>query len=72
MRCANVGSNADKTNFLALPDTFYSWLGGVLPEYRRQGVATQLMQHQHDWFENAVARMVCTFREGSSEALQAA
>ena len=28
---------------------FYSWLGGVLPEYRRQGIARQLLDYQHDW-----------------------
>lgn len=42
------------------PDTFYSWLGGVLPEYRRQGVATQLMQHQHDWVRQQGYRFVQT------------
>lgn len=29
--------------------TFYSWLGGVIPEYRGLGVAMDLMQAQHDW-----------------------
>ncbi|MEQ1879005.1 MAG: GNAT family N-acetyltransferase [Bdellovibrionia bacterium] len=28
---------------------FYSWLGGVLPEYRGLGIATSLMSAQHDW-----------------------
>lgn len=28
---------------------FYSWLGGVYPEYRRQGVASELMRLQHRW-----------------------
>lgn len=26
---------------------FYSWLGGVLPEFRRRGVARALMKEQH-------------------------
>jgi len=26
---------------------YYSWLGGVAPEYRRQGLARQLMELQH-------------------------
>lgn len=30
-------------------NTFYSWLGGVLPSYRRLGVASALIQAQHDW-----------------------
>ncbi|WP_435989674.1 GNAT family N-acetyltransferase [Rossellomorea sp. LjRoot5] len=29
------------------PDTFYSWLGGVDPEYRKQGIAAELMKRQH-------------------------
>ena len=30
-------------------DSFYSWMGGVLPEYRKQGVAEQLADHQEKW-----------------------
>lgn len=30
-------------------DSFYSWLGGVLPDFRRLGVARQLMRFQEDW-----------------------
>ncbi|WGG44755.1 GNAT family N-acetyltransferase [Rossellomorea sp. DA94] len=29
------------------PDTFYSWLGGVDPIYRKQGIAAELMKRQH-------------------------
>ena len=28
---------------------FYSWLGGVYPEYRGQGIASELMVRQHAW-----------------------
>lgn len=31
------------------PDVFFSWFYGVLPEYRRQGIASQLMDAVHDW-----------------------
>ncbi len=27
-------------------DTFYSWVGGILPEFRRKGIASQLAKHQ--------------------------
>ncbi|MFD2567136.1 GNAT family N-acetyltransferase [Pseudotenacibaculum haliotis] len=27
--------------------TLYSWVGGVLPEYRKQGIAQKLMELQH-------------------------
>ena len=30
-------------------DTFYSWLGGVLPAYRRDGVAQALLEAQETW-----------------------
>ena len=29
--------------------SFYSWMGGVLPEYRQQQVARQLAQMQEEW-----------------------
>jgi predicted GNAT superfamily acetyltransferase len=28
-------------------DTLYSWVGGVLPEYRKQGIAQKLLELQH-------------------------
>jgi ribosomal protein S18 acetylase RimI-like enzyme len=29
--------------------TFYSWMGGVLPEYRKQGIAEMLADYQENW-----------------------
>jgi GNAT superfamily N-acetyltransferase len=31
------------------PKHFYSWLGGVDPDFRGQGIAKELMQRQHAW-----------------------
>jgi GNAT superfamily N-acetyltransferase len=31
------------------PDVFFSWFYGVLPECRRQGIASQLMDAVHSW-----------------------
>ena len=31
------------------PSTFYSWLYGVLPDARRLGIATQLMDAEYAW-----------------------
>lgn len=28
---------------------FYSWLGGVYPEYRERGIGSELMRRQHAW-----------------------
>jgi len=31
------------------PEIFFAWFYGVLPEFRRQGIASQLMDAVHDW-----------------------
>jgi GNAT superfamily N-acetyltransferase len=31
---------------------FYSWLGGVLPEYRNKGIASALASRQEEWAKN--------------------
>jgi GNAT superfamily N-acetyltransferase len=31
------------------PRVFFAWFYGVLPAYRRQGIASQLMEAVHDW-----------------------
>lgn len=31
---------------------FYSWLGGVIPKYRKKGVATKLREKQESWALN--------------------
>src|SRR5207248_131736 len=31
------------------PTTFFAWFYGVLPDFRRQGIATQLMEAVHAW-----------------------
>ena len=31
------------------PGTFFEWLYGVLPDYRRAGIASQLMDAAHAW-----------------------
>ena len=30
-------------------ETFFSWMSGVLPEFRRQGIASAIMRRQHQW-----------------------
>jgi len=37
------------TGFELKPGVFFSWLYGVLPDYRRHGVATQLMDAVQAW-----------------------
>src|SRR6266446_2262590 len=31
------------------PDVYFAWFYGVLPDYRRMGVASQLMEAVHSW-----------------------
>ena len=35
--------------FELMPTTFFSWIRGVLPDFRRLGIATQLIQAQQAW-----------------------
>ena len=38
-----------KIGYGILDQTFYSWIGGVLPAHRRQGVANHLAELQEKW-----------------------
>lgn len=38
-----------KLGYERKPGHFYSWLGGVHPDYRGHGIASELMHRQHDW-----------------------
>lgn len=38
-----------KIGFEDKENMFYSWLGGVLPSYRGNGIASALMKRQHEW-----------------------
>lgn len=38
-----VGYQSDTT------DSFYSWMGGVRPEFRKQGIANALAEYQEEW-----------------------
>ncbi len=37
------------TGFELKPDVFFAWLVGILPDYRRQGIASQLMDGAAAW-----------------------
>ena len=38
-----------KVGYALDKDVFYSWLGGVLPEFRGRGIAQTLIEQQHRW-----------------------
>lgn len=59
-RCGNVPYLALITKHQDIPvgcklgyrltdKTFYSWIGGVLPEYRNRGIAQKLLDYQEKW-----------------------
>ena len=37
-----------KIGYEEAPGRFYSWMGGVLPEYRKRGIARDLLHHQEE------------------------
>lgn len=48
---AKVGERpvAYKIGYALSNKQFYSWLGGVIPAYRQQGIATKLREKQEAW-----------------------
>lgn len=49
-----------KLGYERKPGQFYSWLGGVHPDFRGGGIATELMRQQHDWCRQNGYRTVRT------------
>ncbi|MFN8674651.1 MAG: GNAT family N-acetyltransferase [Candidatus Sericytochromatia bacterium] len=43
---------AFKIGFAQDSEIFYSWIGGVEEEYRKNGLASKLMELQHQWCQN--------------------
>jgi GNAT superfamily N-acetyltransferase len=39
---------------------FYSWIGGVRNGFRRQGIAQELMQRQHEWCKRKGLNLIRT------------
>jgi GNAT superfamily N-acetyltransferase len=42
---------AFKAGYAITINKYNSWLGGVKPEYRKQGIAKKLLIEQHDWLK---------------------
>ncbi|MFC3712387.1 GNAT family N-acetyltransferase [Sphingoaurantiacus capsulatus] len=58
-----------KLGYRRAPDLFYSWLGGVHPDARRQGIAARLMAAQHDWARTQGYAAVETRTRASNNAM---
>jgi GNAT superfamily N-acetyltransferase len=46
------------TGFELKPGTFFAWLYGVLPEFRRKGIASQIMAAAHEWIKQQEYELV--------------
>ena len=51
---------AFKVGFERSKRIYYSWLGGVNPKYRKQGIAKNLMEIQHKKVKQLGYKVVCT------------
>lgn len=49
-----------KLGYERKPGHYYSWLGGVHPEFRGQGIAAELMRRQHAWCREQGYRSIRT------------
>lgn len=38
-----------KVGYQLTDETFYSWIGGVIPTHRKHGIASLLLKHQEQW-----------------------
>lgn len=48
---------------------FYSWLGGVHPQYQKRGIASALMEAQHDWCKEQGYEKVRTYSRNERKAM---
>ena len=51
------------------PTTYFAWFYGVHPDFRRQGVATQLMEAAHEWTRGHGYHVMPSNAQPSSSAL---
>lgn len=50
-------------------DRYYSWLGGVDPDFQKQGIGRRLMEEQHGWLAGSRFKMVRTYVAEKNEAM---
>ncbi|MFK7804471.1 MAG: GNAT family N-acetyltransferase [Anaerolineae bacterium] len=49
-----------KLGYAVTSSRYYSWLGGINPEFRKLGIAQTLMAQQHKWIEKQGYRVIET------------
>lgn len=62
---------AFKSGYAATRDRYYSWLGGVDPRYRGQGIAMTLMAQQLKWAAAQGFKVVETHVNQTNDAMVA-
>ena len=55
-----------KAGYAVAERRYYSWLGAVHPDHRRQGVATELARLQHAWIAERNYTMIETSSRGDN------
>ena len=58
-----------KAGYATAHNRYYSWLGGIDPDFRRQGIAKQLMNQQHDWLHESRFRLLETHVEQTNKVM---
>ncbi|MDZ7686979.1 MAG: GNAT family N-acetyltransferase [Gammaproteobacteria bacterium] len=60
-----------KAGYAATENRYYSWLGGVDPDYRGRGIAGELMAQQHAWLKQTDFKLVETHVAQANDAMVA-
>lgn len=58
-----------KAGYAIAEDRYYSWLGGVDPDFRGRGIAKELMSRQHQWLSESRFRLLETHVEQGNERM---
>ncbi len=58
-----------KAGYATASDRYYSWLGGVDPDFRRQGIAKKLMNQQHEWLYTSRFQLLETHVEQNNKVM---
>ena len=58
-----------KIGYATAYNRYYSWLGGVDPNFRKQGIATKLMDQQHEWLYKSQFQVIETHVEQNNKAM---
>jgi predicted GNAT superfamily acetyltransferase len=65
LACADDEMVGFKLGYQIDSQKFYSWLGGVKSEYRKQGIGDELMKRQHVWCKQNGFQIVQTKTKNS-------